>query len=197
MNTLWYWKGLHEFSCTLGKEVVYFYLHVQCNTYQDGNSFCLPITLPTMDERRRKKKRVVLVNWDDQSRGACHYVAISTLKIMPGSSLCAGGRVKMKHGGKIWTGTVAAARKKSAASRFIQGSYLRSIWSRQSTTSAIFFPTCQRIGTMLFFATGGFIKKIYFPCITHWKGNLKIWGCHWRVILIFVTLTAGRGGGRS
>ena len=80
---------------------------------------------------------------------------------MPESSLCAGGRVKMKHGGKIWTGTVAAARKKSAASRFIQGSYLRSIWSRQSTTSAIFFPTCQRIGTMLFLPQVS-LKK-YFP----------------------------------
>ena len=64
-----------------------------------------------MDERKRKKKRVVRVNWDDVSLGKWHYVAISNLKIIPGSILAAGGRVKMLYNGKTWTGTIAAKNK--------------------------------------------------------------------------------------
>ena len=59
-----------------------------------------------MDEKKRKKKRVVAVNWDDESLGEWHYVAIGDLKVLRGSKLEAGGRVKMHYNGKNWTGTI-------------------------------------------------------------------------------------------
>lgn len=65
-----------------------------------------------MDERKRKKRRVVRVNWDDKSLGDWHYVAISNLKLVPGSALEAGGRVKMRYNGKIWHGTIAAKKRR-------------------------------------------------------------------------------------
>ena len=63
-----------------------------------------------MDEKRVRGKRVVRVDWDDTSRGEWHYVQISNLRIHSGSHLGPGGRVSLKHGSRIWTGTIAGKR---------------------------------------------------------------------------------------
>ena len=66
-----------------------------------------------MDEKKRKKRRVIRVNWDDKSLGEWHYVAISDLRLLPGSSLEPGGRVRMRHHGSVWLGTIAAKKKRT------------------------------------------------------------------------------------
>lgn len=78
-------------------------------------SFAFTFSRHTMDEKKRNKKRLVRVDWDDISFGKWHYVSISDLKILPGSVLEAGGRVRMRHNGKNWTGTIGAKKKRALA----------------------------------------------------------------------------------
>ena len=68
-----------------------------------------------MDEKKRKKRRLVRVDWDDESEGEWNYVAIANLKVMPGSALEAGGKVRMVYGGRHWTGKIAAKKRRCLA----------------------------------------------------------------------------------
>ena len=45
--------------------------------------------------------------------GEWHYVAISDLRLLPGSALEPGGRVRMRHHGSVWHGTIAAKKKRT------------------------------------------------------------------------------------
>ena len=65
-----------------------------------------------MDEKKRKKKRVVRVDGDDSSLGKWHYVPIGSLKLLKGSKLEPGGRIQMIYNGKRWTGTIGAKKRR-------------------------------------------------------------------------------------
>ena len=49
------------------------------------------------------------VNWEDKTEGASHYFPASALKC--DEKIAAGSRVRMKHGGREWFGTVAKSRR--------------------------------------------------------------------------------------
>ena len=65
-----------------------------------------------MDTVKRKRKKLIRIDWDDVSKGCWHYVPAANIKVLPGSELKAGGQVRCRYGGVYWTGTIAPKKKR-------------------------------------------------------------------------------------
>lgn len=78
--------------------------------------------VPNADCKVRNGVTLVLVKWDDTSRGQSHFVPVHCLKTLDTNSHLEGGiKVFMRHSKKIWTGEIEISRKRKAALSLVGG----------------------------------------------------------------------------